>query len=70
MDSALSNRYPQNHDAIERIVAAAKQLKHLAHKTGHALQRHQRNRTMLRDAEIFRALSRYDQRLADDFARS
>jgi len=34
------------------------------------LQRHQRNRTMLRDAEIFRALSRYDHRLADDFARS
>jgi len=25
---------------------------------------------MLRDAEIFRALSRYDHRLADDFARS
>ena len=66
MDSALSNRYPQNHDAIERVVAAAKQLQQLAHKT----QRHQRNRTMLRDAEIFRALSRYDHRLADDFARS
>ena len=70
MDSALSNRYPKNHDAIKRIVAAAMQLKHLAHKTVHALQRHQRNRTMLRNAEVFRALSRYDHRLATDFAKS
>jgi hypothetical protein len=70
MDSVLSNRYPQNHDGIERFAAAAKQLQQLAHKTVRALQRHQRNRTMLRNAEIFRALSRYDHRLADDFARS
>jgi hypothetical protein len=70
MDSALTNRYPQHHDAIGRIVSAAQQLKQLADGAVLALQRHQRNRTMLRNAEIFRTLTRYDHRLADDFART